>query len=243
LPRTDLLAIARRRFDVGTRAATALLAAGGWALVSMATASAATDAGVVQVVSPANGAAVNAGGSATLFTFKLPAGATCPGDTEHQGYLLFGYTVPVAVNPQQVTFGGGEASIGAALIDAGGTPYVAVATGVNSGAVVQPPAFVWSRYDHHPEVLPAGTYNVGLACVLDNRVVTYWNTPITFVASSTDPGGFTWKVADPVPISSHGSSAPVLAIVAVTAGVVLAVGLAWGIRRRRKPAAATVAPR
>jgi hypothetical protein len=233
------LGVARRLLRLATRATAALVSAGALGLLETATASAVTDAGAVEVVTPGNLSPLNGGGSATPFTLRLPGGAACPGDTAHKGYLVFSYTIPAAVKPDHIFFPGGSPKVGVDLIDTAGVPFVTEATGVNTGVVLQPPVFVWSRYDHHPEALPPGTYNVGLACALLDRPVTYWNTQITFVASSTDPGGFTWRVANPVRIASRGSSVPMVAVVA--GGLVLAAGVALAVRHRRRSPAPTEA--
>jgi hypothetical protein len=211
--------------------------AGSSSVLGNAPASAATNAGAAEVVGQ-NDAPLNSGGSATLFTLKLPDGAACPGDTAHKGYLLFSYTVPVEVAPDRVTFPSNSPNIGVDLIDTNGEPFVAQATGVDTGVVPQPPPFVWSRYDHHPEALPPGTYNVGLACVYNYRVVKYWNARVTFVASDRDPGGFTWTASAPIRPSSGGSSGdPWIVVAAVAGALVVAAGVGWWVRRGRKPVA------
>src|SRR5262249_30710242 len=150
---------------------------------------------------------------------------------------LFSYTVPANVPPDRVTYPGGNPNIGVNLIDAAGQPFLAQATGVYTGEVPQSPAFVWSRYDHDPQDLPPGTYNVGLACVHGYNVVRYWNARVTFMASDADPGGFTWTASEPVHLSSGGSSGDMwwIVVAAAAGALAIAAGVAWRRRHARKP--------
>jgi hypothetical protein len=141
------------------------------------------------------------------------------------------------VDPSRETYPSTGVRIGVDLIDTGGTPYVGDFTGVDSGAVPPSPPFVWSRYDHDPQDLPPGTYNVGVACVHDQHVVRYWNVRFTFVASVRDPGGFTWTAADPVPASSGSSDGPAVAGAAVVAVLIGAGGVVWWRRRAARAVA------
>jgi hypothetical protein len=233
-PHAARLPAARRVLLVATGALAAL---GTTPVLGGTAASAATNAGAAEIVGQ-NGAPLNSGGSETPFTLKLPNGSACPGDTAHKGYLLFSYTVPINVAPDRVTFPSNSPNIGVDLIDINGEPFVSQATGVDTGAVPPSPPFVWSRYDHHPEALPPGTYNVGLACVYDYRVVRYWNARVTFVANASDPGGFTWTASASVRPSTGGSSGDLwIVVAAVAGGLVVAAVVAWWLRRARKPIA------
>jgi hypothetical protein len=185
----------------------------------------------------AYGQALRAGGSATAFSFKLPGGAACPGDSYHHGYLIFSYVVPLGTEPSSLTFPDNFPSSGADLITVGGTPYVTQATEEYTGAIPSLPGFSWSRYAHDTSDLPPGSYNVGIACAEGlGKVDRYWNTKIDFVATSTDSGGFTWHVLEAVDPATHHSSSwkTILSIVAavVVVGAVLAVVLGRRPRRR-----------
>jgi hypothetical protein len=181
-----------------------------------------------------DGSPLTHGGSATQFMLRLPGDAACPGDTEHHGYLVFSYVTPSTAAPANLTFPGGYPSSGLDLITVRGEPYKAQPTAVISGSIIQPPAFVWSRYDHHPDVLPAGTYNVGIACAHQyGQVVSYWNTQVAIVASSTDPGGFTWQAVGLHAAGGGGSSHRGLIIGLAVAGVLLvAAGVVMARRKR-----------
>jgi hypothetical protein len=206
-------------------------------VVPASTAGAATTAkGSAYVVTPA-GASLNSGGSGTPFSLLLPSDAACPADTAHHGYLVYSYVTPLAADPTSLTFPGGYPSSNLNLITTGGEPFVTNATAPNSGAILRLPMFDWSRYDHHPDVLPPGTYNVGIACALNQgHVVAYWNNRIRFTATATDAGGFIWQVvgAKAAPASSGGgSNIGLVAGLVLAVAVVVAVGLAVGLRRPR----------
>jgi hypothetical protein len=163
-------------------------------VIGTAAAAAAVHSGTSSVVAP-DGTPLQSGGSATAFTLRLPENAACPGDSEHHGYLVYGYVAPSNADPGTLTFPGGYPSSGLDLITVHGEPFKTRATAVLTGSILQPPGFVWSRYDHHSDVLPPGTYDVGIACAFQyGHVASYWNTKVTILASSTDPGGFTWQV-------------------------------------------------
>jgi hypothetical protein len=74
----------------------------------------------------------------------------------------------------------------------------------------------------------------GIACANTDGVVTnYWNSNVEFTASSTDPGGFTWKVLD------QPSSTVNLGLWISAALIVAAAGfgaMALVLRRRQREA-------
>jgi hypothetical protein len=206
-------------------------------MVAATTAGAATTTkGPAYVVTP-SGASLNSGGSTTPFSLLLPTGAACPADTARHGYLVYSYLTPMTTDPTSLTFPGGYPSSNLDLITTGGEPFVTNATAPYSGAILRLPAFDWSRYDRHPEVLPPGTYNVGIACALNQgHVVAYWNNQIRFTASATDAGGFIWQVvgAKAAPTSGGSSNTGLVAGLVLAVAVIVAVGLAVGLRRPRR---------
>jgi hypothetical protein len=212
----------------------AVLAFGLLGLVAAAPAGAAAGgtAGIVQT--DASGP-LRSGGSATQFLIQLPSNAHCPGDSAHDQYLINTYVVPSTVNPESVSFVGGQPATGDSIIAVGDTPYEAIATIENSGAMPGFPAFSWIPYAHHTTDLPMGTYNVGVMCAdRHGRATTYWNAVVTFTASATDPGGFTWRV-DSRPLPAH-SSTRGLIIGLVIAVVVIGIAVALLVGRRRPTA-------
>src|SRR4030088_701730 len=101
-----------KRRKITIRAALAALAASGLALLGVQWASAAgAPAGSAIITDPATDKALGAGGSATPWTVTfLSQGASnrgpvfCSGDTASKAYHVFGYIVPVSVDPSTLTF-------------------------------------------------------------------------------------------------------------------------------------------
>lgn len=150
---------------------------------------------------------LNSGGSATPYGVLLPSGASCPGDTAHDGYHVYSYLVPSGVSPTAVSFKTGDPSKYYGYISYG-SYYGAVNTAEDTGEIVGiPPEFTWSRLtpaDLFPHGTKTATWDGGIACANTDGVVTnYWNSEIVFAASATDPGGFTWKVVHPPSASSN----------------------------------------
>jgi hypothetical protein len=198
-----------------------------------AQASTAEKAGAAVVVDP-SGQTLNSGGSATPFTLELPAGAACPGDTYHRGYLVYSYVAPAGTDPADLSFAGTFPSSGLDLITSRGVPFVTQATAEFTGAIQALPDFSWQRYDHDTTDLPPGPYNVGIACAEgEGKVVKYWNVPIVLTADSRDAGGFTWQATNPKadPAPHHGDTGPLMVALIVVI-VILAGGLALVLRRR-----------
>jgi hypothetical protein len=191
------------------------------------------------ITQPGQVTPLNSGGSVTPYSVLLPSGASCPGDTAHDGYHVFSYLVPQGVSPTAVSFKTGDPSKWFGYI-ANGTYFGAVNTAEDTGQVVSLPAeFVWTRLT--PQDLFAhgdssATWEGGIACADVHGVVTdYWNSQIVFTASASDPGGFTWKVVQS-PASSSGAFSIVLAVVLVAVGVGFALLAVVLSRRRREEA-------
>ena len=153
----------------------------------------------------AEGQTLTTGGSATAFTFQLPSGAACTGDSIG-GYRVQSYMVPAAVDPQTLTFNfigpvplGSGASYRQLLYrSASGQSFFNVATGINDGLVLTLPGFDFASPRFVPGFVLPGTYNVGIMCTKSAGAVVdkYWNTQITFATSATDlPNGLTWVVS------------------------------------------------
>jgi len=183
------------------------------------------------------------GGSGTPFTVKLPGGASCPGDSADDGFRVNSYMVPVAVDPATVLYDGlgpkpaayGDyATFREPLFDLETNSYVSIQTADaeepgQPGTIVNIPDFNYAVYE--PGDVPAGRYNVGIACTLLNEIHTIWNTEIVVTEASDDkPAQIHWRVAEGGG-SGDGSSASAVPIaaaaVAIAAGVVL-------LRRRRQ---------
>jgi hypothetical protein len=206
-------------------------------LAAPAIAGAAT-AGNAEITRPGQATPLDSGGSATSFGVALPAGASCPGDTAHQGYHVYSYLVPEGISPTAVSFKTGLPSKGYGYF-AYGAYYGAINTAEGTGQITSLPAqFTLSRLSVLPrtDLFPHGakrtTWESGIACADTHGVVTnYWNAGIVLTASASDSGGFTWKVIAPPPAPNN---------VGLWVGVglvVVAVGLgitAFALSRRRR---------
>jgi hypothetical protein len=211
-------------------------------VVTPGTAGAAT-AGVAQITQPGQTTPLDGGGSATPYAVALPGGASCPGDTAHDGYHVYSYLVPKGVSPTAVSFKTGDPNKWYGYIDYGDF-FAAANTAEDTGQIMAlPHEFSWSRYssymgDLFPHGVTTATWEGGIACANTHGVVTnYWNSEIVFTKSSSDPGGFTWKVkaAPPAAAASSSDLALWLGVALVVLAVVFA-SLAVVLSRRRRRA-------
>jgi hypothetical protein len=192
-----------------------LMAAGSLLLAFERPAAAAspTYSGAATIADGSTDATELSGGSASLFTFNLPAQAACPGDTTTGGYLVDSYLVPKATAVSSLTFSGGIPSVGFALYNsANNKAWVAQNTNTGTGQISGiPNAFEFgsaSQVGHSRPALTSllatpGVWEAGVACDLNGALTDYWNTEVTFSASTSDPGGFTWTQ---VPGNQSGST-------------------------------------
>jgi hypothetical protein len=187
-------------------------------------AAAGINAGSLQVVVPpgtaGDGQPLAAGGSATPFALVPPAGASCTGDSATDGYRVQSYMVPASVDPSTLTFDstgpvpqGSGAGLRMPLFSSTETPFVDATTALattpgGGGLLTGLPPFSFSAFGANgPAFVPAGTYNVGIACTLGNASATqqdrFWNVPISIVVDPTDaPSGITWSLADAPPTAA-----------------------------------------
>ncbi len=196
-------------------------------------AGAAATAGTAEITTPGEVSPLHHGGSATLYGVLLPSGASCPGDTAHQGYHVFSYLVPEGVSPASVSFKTGIPSKYFGYI-AQGAYFGAVNTDEGSGQIVGIPSeFTWTRLtptDLFAHGASTATWNGGIACADIHGVVTdYWNSEIVFRADASDPGGFTWTAVQAVTSSSN--TGLLIGIVLIALALVLGV-VALVLRRR-----------
>ena len=153
----------------------------------------------------AAGQTLTTGGSATAFTFQLPSGAACTGDSPN-GFRVQSYMVPAAVDPQTLKFnvlGPNPAGSGASysqplFLSSSGQRFNNVATGIGDGLVLTLPGFDFTSTRFVAGFVLPGTYNVGILCTKSAgaEVDKFWNTQLTFATSATDlPNGLTWTVS------------------------------------------------
>lgn len=235
---TEIRTLAGRALTLGA------VAYGGLAMTATGAYAAGTLAGAATVISPSTNQPLTSGGSGTTWTFQLPSQAKCSGDTATNGYNVYSYVTPVSVDPASLTFspnGGPNQPAGSfayPLVDTTGSPYVAKNTDPNTGQIVDFPstAFNWSLFSIDGSTgsgvvaLPAGDYNVGIACATQSGAGDkYWNGVVTFTASASDPNGEVWQVppGNPVPES------PMSVLLPTSAAAVIAGGGLLVARRRR----------
>ncbi len=213
-----------------------------WLLAAPAIAGAGAVAGSEAITRPGQLTPLDSGGSGTLYGVVLPSGASCPGDTAHQGYHVFSYLVPKVVSPASIDFKTGFANKGFGYI-AYGSYYGAINTVEGSGQIVGLPLnFTWSRLtvkELFPKGQKSSTWEGGIACADTHGVVTdYWNSQIVFTASASDPRGFTWRVvAQPALGPSHKWLWLGVALIVLSIG--LAAFAVFLSRRRDLPSSGT----
>jgi len=205
------------------------------------------DAGDAVVVTGEGSTRVRTDGrSDTEFSLRLPAGASCPGDSANDDYRVQSFMVPTNIAPTAVQYSGvgitpnvyGDwATFRQPLYLLSTSAFSSAVTAEAAapgqpGAIVGIPTFSFGVYG--PGELPAGTYHLGIACTLYNEPVKYWDTRMTVALAPGDtPGGISWTVAATTGDASDSNG---LGRLAGIGGVVVAVVIA-GIyaRRRHRP--------
>ena len=159
--------------------------------------------------------------STDLFTLSVPTGAACTGSssanpaTYEYSYLIPQGAIPQASFATTLTFNGlGEPSQGLGLPESpSGDLFEAVSTAPPTtsggpGPIANVPAdFQWSQLISQDDITltgsdgllytdnTSGIWETGIACASGSpaaSITDYWNTEVTFTASSSDPTGFTW---------------------------------------------------
>ena len=142
----------------------------------------------------------SSGIGSTAFTLSLPNQAACAGDSAGAGWRWQTYMVPATVDPAGLQFdsnGPVPADVGAdfrqPLFDVFGTPVVSQSTAIadtagGPGLILSVPQTNFEVFS--PGHIPAGAYNVGIACTLGPPSTTqldrFWNVKMTF---SSNPSG------------------------------------------------------
>ena len=164
---------------------------------------------------PANAVGTNAGAavlsptkgnSATPFTYTLPVGAACTGDSAVGGYTVTSYMVKDTVDVANLQFDplqgplplGTGANFSQPLYEVGsGSPFTGVQTANadtpgGPGTIIGIPQFDLSSAGFVPGDIPAGTYNVGIACIKGppsgTQLDKFWNSQVVIATSSANGG-------------------------------------------------------
>ncbi len=184
---------------------------------------------------------LNSGGGDTVWSIKLPPGASCSGDTATNNFHVFTYVAPSTVDPATLHFGSAGPDNNPQafpLVDDGGSPQIALNTGIGTGQVPVPalPRMKWGNppTPFDSSLIPPGTYNVGIACA-DGAGVNdkFWNVQETFAGDPTvftGPNAFAWTV---VP-AGNVPEVPVTVLLPLSAVGLFGAG-ALVVRRRRSP--------
>ena len=179
------------------------------------------------------------GQSATQFSLRLPPGAACPGDSANDQWRFQSFMVPASDTPDTLHYNvaGPDGPGQFALFQVSTSPLVDVLTNQNAGPGqpgVIPALLPLSFAAFPPDVLPAGTYRIGIACTLSRQTADYWDTEIIITSSPSDkPSQFVWRLATaPASVNdSHpGSGAWLLPVGLAVLGV---AALAWYLLKRR----------
>ncbi len=200
------------------------------------------DAGSVVLVSPEDlSKAVTHGSAKTPFTLRLPDPATCPGDSANDQWRIQTFSVPVTGEPSAIRYGPiGPEPVGDghyALFGVDTTPFVQELTLRNPGAG-QPgviPAFPAFSFEVVAgENVPAGSYQIGVACTYFGVTAKYWHTEVVL---TDNDGSLRWRLATAPPdvASSDSSSGVPTALVLGGAAVLLAAALIWRRAATRRP--------
>lgn len=161
------------------------------------------DAGDVVVVAPTNAdEAVDAGGSATPFTLRLPDGSTCPGDSKHDQWRIQSFVVDPDVDPATLHYDLTAPSRGGyALYGVDTRHYAQRLTYANEGPGQPgriPPIDPLSFSVFPPGTLASGTYRIGVACTYFRDTAKFWDALIEVTEDAADePGQMTWRAIGP----------------------------------------------
>ena len=166
-------------------------------------------AGVATIINPDTLADLASGAANTPFSLELPLGAACTGDSANGGYTVTSYMVKGDVDPATLTFNPDAGPVPLAvgnnfsqpLYEVGsGSPFAGIQT-ANADTPGGPGVLIGvTRFDFDstapvitPADIPAGTYNIGIACIKGPPSATqldkFWTAQIE-VAKNGD--ALTW---------------------------------------------------
>ncbi|HTZ09225.1 MAG TPA: putative Ig domain-containing protein [Acidimicrobiales bacterium] len=180
---------------------------------------------------------LSSGASTAEFSLALaPTNATpaaCSGDTASDGYHVYSYLVQAGTTISSLTFTS-HPSAGLGLVNNVGVYYGSANTAIHTGQIVSIP----TNFEFGPLVADdgvalstllytggtTGVWEAGLACATSSGTLSdYWNVPVTFSASGSDPNGFVWSAYQTTP-----QTAPTTTTASSTASAQLATANATG---------------
>ena len=156
-------------------------------------------------------APLSSGGSTTQFSVALPPTGTtpaaCSGDTASGGYHVYSYLVQQGTSIPSLTFTSHPSS-GLGLVNNAGIYYGSANTALHTGQIISIPTnFEFAALLSDGATLSqllysgsSGVWEAGLACATSSGALSdYWNVPVTFTSSGSDPNGFVWSVFQTTP--------------------------------------------
>jgi hypothetical protein len=193
------------------------------------------------VSSPGSSDRLGSGGSQTPFSFRLPVGAACAGDSARDGYRMQTFLVPASADPATLRYrsngpeGQGRYPLYDIFTSRVTNRFTARAEKPGDpGLLVNLPKFDFAVFQDG--VLAPGRYHIGVACTRAdagsgfNETATYWATDVAITKDVNDkPAQLHWRLVRQPP--KDGTSLP-LVVLGVLAGVAVAVVVA---RRRAVP--------
>lgn len=184
------------------------------------------------------------GGSATEFNLRLPAGAECPGDSEHDDWRVQTFIVPADVDPGtlQYTVIGPAGLHQYAIYDKYTQPIVdqnLIANDTAGSPARIDSFFPMSFAVFPPGEIPPGNYRMGVACTWFGATADYWDTELVVSETPDDqPAQLSWRLASAAadaPTSNGHSTRSWLAPTIVTLLAVAGLGALVRARRHRQP--------
>jgi hypothetical protein len=193
--------------------------------------------------------AIDHGSNATQFSFQLPDGSTCPGDSANDQWRVQSFIIPADADPTAIRYGAigpeppGNGRYAMFFIDT--RPFVHQLTERNSAAGkpgVIPPLPAFSFDVIAGENIASGDYRIGISCTYFGTTAKFWDTRIVLTETGKKDQ-LTWRLAS-VPAkairSDDGTSSWPIVIGATLAAVVVAGAGVFLVRRRRqRPALST----
>ncbi len=200
------------------------------------------DAGDAVVVDPVNvNRQLTDGDSTSAFTFRLPEGASCPGDSANDDWRVQSFLVPADTDIGSLRYRAsrpdGERYRSLRYLD--GDIFAMELTNPNPGpgrpgeiVALPPMTLAWFPTGS----VEPGTYQMGIACTEPSwEVERYWDVTVELEsAPEVEPGGLRWRVVEPSGSSSFDDAAGNGGRSVLYVAVLAAVGAAFVVLIRRR---------